>query len=167
MELRGQCRLVPILGNHDEMLLHLAAGGEGLLEWLSFGGTTTLYSYGCKTPTEIPEEHIRFLRDCLPYYETEEEFFVHASYLPELPLEAQPSDVLRWWSIRDAQPGPHCSGKRAILGHTSQKDAQIVDLGHLVCIDTCCYGGGWLTAMDVHSRELWQANQEGRTPQGI
>jgi len=164
MELSSQCRLVPILGNHDELLLYLHGGGEGLLDWLSFGGTTTLYSYGCQTPDGIPAEHIQFLRDCLPYYETEGHFFVHASYVADLPLTLQPPDALRWWSLREGQPGPHCSGKQAIVGHTAQRDGQIVDLGHLVCIDTCCYGGGWLTAMDAHSRKLWQASQDGKTP---
>jgi serine/threonine protein phosphatase 1 len=167
IELGRHCRLVPILGNHDELLLYLYDGGEGLLDWLSFGGTTTLYSYGCQTPEEIPARHIQFLRDCLPYYETEKHFFVHASYVADLPLALQPGDALRWWSLRDAQPGPHCSGKRAIVGHTAQKDGQIVDLGHLVCIDTCCYGGGWLTAMDVHSGKLWQASQDGKTPEEV
>ena len=48
-----------------------------------------------------------------------------------------------------------------IAGHTSQKSGAILDLGHLVCIDTYCYGDGWLTALDVHTEEVWQANREG------
>ncbi len=35
-------------------------------------------------------------------------------------------------------------------------------LGHLICIDTYCYGGGWLTAVDLHNRKIWQASREGR-----
>lgn len=161
LELRRQCRLVPILGNHDEMLLSLVDGGEGLLDWLSFGGTTTLYSYGCQTPREIPEEHLRFLRDCVDYHESDEHFFVHGSYVPDLPLDAQWGAVLRWESVRHDPPGPHRSGKKAIVGHTSQKDGRILNLGHLVCIDTYCYGGGLLTAMDVHTGQIWQAHQDG------
>ncbi len=30
------------------------------------------------------------------------------------------------------------------------------------CIDTFCYGGGWLTALDVRNEEVWQADREGR-----
>ena len=55
-----------------------------------------------------------------------------------------------------ASPSPHVSGKRAIVGHSSQKSGEILDLGHLVCIDTYCYGGGWLTALDVDTDEVWQ-----------
>lgn len=161
--LADRCRLVPILGNHDEVLLEIRAGNdEVFLEWLSFGGTTTLYSYGCRHPREIPEEHIAFLEHCLPYHETDAHFFVHASYVPDLPLSLQPPEVLRWASIRDGAPGPHFSGKTAIVGHTAQKDREILDLGHLKCIDTHIYGGGWLTALEVNSGRVWQADEQGK-----
>jgi serine/threonine protein phosphatase 1 len=29
------------------------------------------------------------------------------------------------------------------------------------CIDTYCYGGGWLTALDVKTGKVLQANQRG------
>ena len=67
--------------------------------------------------------------------------------------------VATWrWSL----PGPHQSGKRAILVHSSQKSGEILDLGHLVCIDTYCYGGGWLTALEVRTDQVWQADREGK-----
>lgn len=162
MELAHHCRLVPILGNHDEMLLTLLEDSHALLDWLAYGGTTTLYSFQVKHPEEIPKQYIQFLRDCLPYFETERHFFVHASYDAHVPLEAQLGDVLRWDSLRNRQPGPHISGKKAIVGHTAQKDGQILDLGYLTCIDTCCYGYGWLTAMDVQTGRIWQADKTGQ-----
>jgi serine/threonine protein phosphatase 1 len=37
----------------------------------------------------------------------------------------------------------------------------VIDLGYLECIDTdCCYGG-WLTAMDVDSGQVWKVNESG------
>ena len=53
-------------------------------------------------------------------------------------------------------------GKTAIVGHTPQGTGEILDLGYLICIDTYCVGGGWLTALDVESGRVWQANREGR-----
>jgi serine/threonine protein phosphatase 1 len=70
--------------------------------------------------------------------------------------------VLRWESLRNHQPGPHYSGKPAVVGHTAQKDGEILDLGHLKCIDTYCYGGYWLTALDVLSGRIWQADPGGQ-----
>ena len=77
-------------------------------------------------------------------------------------LDAQPVETLLWESLKVRQPGPHCSGKTAIVGHTSQKSGEILDLGHLKCIDTWCYGDGWLTALDVETGRVWQANKKGR-----
>jgi len=48
-----------------------------------------------------------------------------------------------------------------ICGHTSQKNGQPVNLGHAICIDTWACGQGWLTALEVNTGELWQANQQG------
>jgi serine/threonine protein phosphatase 1 len=166
IRLAEQCHLVPLLGNHDEVLLDLYHGGEGLANWLGFGGRETLESYGCLSPEDIPPEHIQFLEECLTYYETETHFFVHANYLPDLPLDWQPAEVLRWQSLKNKLPAPHVSGKTAIVGHTVQKSGEVLDLGYLKCIDTGCYCGGWLTAMEVRTGRLWQANAEGERRKG-
>jgi serine/threonine protein phosphatase 1 len=162
IELARHCQLAPLLGNHDEMLLSVRATGQGAEEWLSFGGRQTLEAYGVDTPQEIPEEHVRFLANCFPFYETQTHLFVHASYLDDQPLVMLSGSVLRWESLRRRQPGPHYSGKLAIAGHTPQKDGEILDLGHLKCIDTYCYGGCWLTALDVLSGRIWQADPRGQ-----
>jgi serine/threonine protein phosphatase 1 len=59
-------------------------------------------------------------------------------------------------------PGRHDSGKTVIARLTSQKDGEILDLGHVKIIDTYCYGGGWLTALDVQTDEVWQGDREGK-----
>ena len=56
---------------------------------------------------------------------------------------------------------PHLSGKTVVVGHTEQKAGEILDLGHLVCLDTYCREYGWLTALDLHSGTSWQANRWG------
>ena len=69
--------------------------------------------------------------------------------------------TLRWQPVRHSVPGPHVSGKTVIVGHSSRKDGEILDLGHVKVIDTYCYGGGWLTALDVETGEVWQAGRDG------
>lgn len=162
LRLGRQCRLIPILGNHDEMLLEIAAGSQSLLaSWLTFGGAETLAGYGCQSPDELPKKHLDFLANCHQWCETDHHFFVHASYRPNLALDDQPGNTLRWESLRDDLPGPHCSGKIAVAGHTAQPNGRILNLTYLKCIDTCCYGDGCLTALDVSSGQLWQADKEG------
>ncbi len=160
--LEAQCRLVPILGNHDEMLLQSFHDKQIFREWLLFGGIATLDSYGDAGLEAIPEAHIDFLKHCRDFFETETHIFVHASYDPRLPMSDQSRSTLRWVSLRDGVPGPHVSGKTVITGHTSQKTGEILDLGYLKCIDTYCYGGKWLTALDVSSGQVWQACDSGR-----
>jgi serine/threonine protein phosphatase 1 len=162
IKLSNQCRLIPLLGNHDQMLLDVRSGKHPVYWLLDIGGTTTLDSYGRGRGLDlIPDDHYEFLRGCLDYHETDTHIFVHANYFPDIPMSEQHVGMLRWESLRDMTPGPHDSGKTIIAGHTSQKSGEILDLGHLLCIDTYCYGGGWLTARDVKTGELWQANRDG------
>ena len=69
--------------------------------------------------------------------------------------------MLRWYPLTDGLPAAHINGKTAIVGHTANRDGEIMDAGHLICLDTYCYGGGWLTAMDLHNRVIWQVSQDG------
>ena len=164
MSLRRQCNLVPLLGNHEEMMLAIRNGElEHMLDpWLSFGGAETLASFDCSHPKDIPSIHADFLRDCRLWHETDRHIFMHAGYQAKVPLAEQTPGELLWVSLRQSQPGPHCSGKTAIVGHTAQWDGEILDLDYLKCIDTCCYGDGWLTAMDADSGQIWQADKQGR-----
>lgn len=163
LELALRCRLIPILGNHDRMLLSLLGGKRYMFNnWMAFGGAETLHSFGVMAPERIPDGHLSFLRSCQPSHETPTHLFVHANYLPAVPLEEQPHYVLRWESLKVRTPGPHFSGKQAIVGHSAQRSGEILDLGHLKCIDTHCYGGGWLTALDVETGEVLQADRDGR-----
>jgi serine/threonine protein phosphatase 1 len=162
IHLSKHCRLVPLLGNHDEMLLRILSGHQYLLhDWLTFGGEATLASYGCRVPEQLPVSHIEFLRQCSSWYETEGHFFVHACYDPRRKLKHQAPEILRWQSLREKLPGPHRSGKVAIVGHTAQKNGRVLDLGYLRCIDTWAYGEGYLTALDILNGRIWQADRQG------
>jgi serine/threonine protein phosphatase 1 len=163
IQLAETTQLVPLLGNHDRLFLDVCNGDQaGFLDWLQFGGYATMTSYGGRVPAGVPSDHVEFLGDCRLWFETDTHLFVHGCYLPDVPLGEQPEEVLLWEKIRGQEPGPHHSGKQAIVGHTAQRDGEILDLGHLVCIDTCCYGDGCLTAMDVDTGELWQADKHGQ-----
>jgi len=162
IELAERCRLVPILGNHDEMMLGARQGRSDFKFWLACGGQSALDSYGEKGTLElVPRAHFRFLEKCRAWFETDKHFFVHANYLPDLPLGQQDVHALRWLSLRDHVPPQHVSGKVAVVGHTPQALGEILDIGYLKCIDTGCCSGGWLTALDVGSGQVWQVNERG------
>jgi serine/threonine protein phosphatase 1 len=162
LELSTRCQLVCIQGNHEQMLLDALDGMMPVHEWLVHGGAETLDSYGKGLGVNaIDEEHVEFLRSWGDVYESPTHFFAHGNYLATKPLDAQPWRDLRWQSLKWHTPDPHRSGKIAVLGHTSNKQGQVVNLGHLVCIDTYCHGGYWLTALDATNNLVWQASEEG------
>jgi serine/threonine protein phosphatase 1 len=160
--LQRQTQLVTLLGNHDETMLNVCRGRTELLpDWLLFGGDTTLASYAAREPADVWPGHLDFLARCPLWFETAGHFFVHANYWPDTALDRMPREVLLWESLKRRIPAAHASGKTAIVGHTAQKKCEILNLGYLKCIDTWCYGDGWLTALDVESGQVWQTNKNG------
>lgn len=163
-ELVPRCNVIPLIGNHEIMMVNALKTDRDLQCWLENGGLATLHSYGGRTKN-IPQHHIAFLNHCVRYYESDRHFFVHAGYVPDLPLAEQPGTRLFWEHILDDPPGPHISGKKAIAGHTPQESHEIRDLGHLAIIDTVCVDGGWLTALEVNTEQIWQTDNLGHRRQ--
>ena len=159
--LEKRCRVVPILGNHELMLLDALTNPYVLGPWRDCGGDATLVSYGGSL-LNIPASHLEFIKRCRRYFETGTHFFVHANYQYDVSLDEQPDYLLFWEHLHYNTPRPHENGKIAIVGHTSQKDGEILDLGHVICIDTFCHGSGWLTALEVDSEKIWQSDRSGR-----
>ncbi len=155
------CRFIPLIGNHELMMYKGINGGKSDFEfWYQYGGSATLASYGGRIEN-IPQHHMTFLSHCVRYFETDTHFFIHANYVPDLPLANQPDEIAFWTHIRDFAPPLHINGKIAVVGHTPQADGDVLNLGHINIIDTYCYGDQWLTALDVESGMIWQANNRG------
>ncbi|WP_372722003.1 metallophosphoesterase family protein [Novipirellula sp.] len=163
IELRRSTQLIGLVGNHEEMMLEVIRDGQSPHGWLKYGGVETLDSYGFDGGLDfLPQSHEDFFDSLGDYFEYEDYFFTHAAYDPDTPLEHQPPEMLRWYTLNDGFPAAHISGKTAVVGHTAMRDGEILDIGHLLDIDTFCYGGGWLTAIDLYSRQVWQVAQDGR-----
>ena len=171
VDLKKHCSVVLIQGNHEEMLQAATGNEQALRYWESCGGVATLNSYrfGGKL-ADIPEAHWRLLEECRPYFETEGYLFTHANYTPDEPMDLQPGYQLRWALFDASKMEPHCSGKPVFVGHTEQ--AEVLDLGFATCIDTGCWRYGWLTAIEVSTKQTWQASrwgvlrEEGEASQG-
>ncbi len=169
LQLTTRCRLVPIFGDHEEMAVNAIRDTTHLRKWLTCGGSETLRSYGWSPGVKkqtlaewIPDPHRSFLINCQSYHETPTHIFVHAGYVPELTMDDQPELALRWRVTDTRTAKPHNSGKTVVVGHTPQLSGDILDLDFLVCIDTNCARGGYLTAFDVTSRQVWQADLRGK-----
>jgi serine/threonine protein phosphatase 1 len=134
-----------------------------MIPGLRHGGVDTLDSYGFGGSLDfLPDSHVEFFESLVDFHEESGHFFTHAAYAPKIPLAEQATDMLRWHSLNDVVPTPHLNGKIAVVGHTANKTGEIMDLGHLVCMDTYCYGSGWLTALDLCNGQIWQVSKEGQ-----
>lgn len=162
IQLRQRCRVTLIQGNHEEML-YAARGSEPALRyWEECGGIYTLSSYQFGAGLSvIPPRHWELLDSCVPYLETDDFIITHANCRPDVPMSEQDGHLLRWGLLEPAEMQPHQSGKTVIVGHTEQRNSEILDLGFAICIDTACWRHGWLTAIDLHSRIFWQASRWG------
>lgn len=154
-------RLVPLRGNHEQMMLDARDGGEPMCRWVLNGGEATLDAYDARTWSDIPAAHLDFLKRTVLHHETDTHFFVHANYDEDHPLTEQYRETLLWRHLSQHVPGPHLSGKTAVVGHTPMGET-IFDAGHLLCLDTGCGKGGRLTALQIESRRYWQVDEGGR-----
>lgn len=162
IELKNRCQVVVIKGNHEEMLFLAKESEPALRYWEDCGGVSTLNSYHFGGGLQyIPPSHWELLEECLPYYETDSFILTHANYSSDLPMSEQSEYQLRWAIFRPDDMQPHQSGKTVVVGHTEQRNCEILDLGFAICIDTACWRYGWLTAIELHSKTIWQASRFG------
>jgi serine/threonine protein phosphatase 1 len=162
MDLQQQLEVVVIRGNHEEMLFGARESESLLRYWENCGGVATLNSYRFGGGLDaIPPHHWEFLAASQRYHETENFIFAHANYQHDLPMDEQPDYQLRWGLFKPEEMQAHQSGKTVIVGHTEQANSEILDIGFAICIDTACWRYGWLTALDVRSRQYWQASRWG------
>lgn len=167
LQLERDSRVIALRGNHEVMLWAVAVCGADESLWLNNGGHATVTSYGGSI-TKIPESHIEFFSRLRPHFETDGDIFVHAGYVPTVPIRDVDDSVRYWQHLTDPLPDPHFSGKRVTVGHTPQPGGRVLDVGHLRCVDTCCFGGGYLTALQTddgrphqfdihgHERKTWR-----------
>jgi serine/threonine protein phosphatase 1 len=168
IDLSKRQRCVFLRGNHEVMMLQSRGDGATTTTWRFCGGSETLRSYDYWGEDAwwdfIPKTHWDFLKETRRYFETERQIFVHGCVDPNLEMEEQQDSILFWERFEEIRP--HRSGKKIICGHTPDLDGEIQDVGFAVCIDTAAALGGWLTALDVDSGWVWQANEKGEQRRG-
>ena len=160
------CHVILIKGNHEEMTLGAVHEREYLKYWLKFGGIETLQSFGVTADLQglkqIPFTYFKLLKSAIPYYETQDFIFTHATPLPHLPMDEQTDNSLRWRFIPLDGQNAHISGKTIICGHSAQKNGKVYHQNGLICVDTFDHGDGCLTAIEVTQMMIYQAFLDGK-----
>lgn len=171
---RPNVRMVFLAGNHEEVLLRLLGGEEGILaSWLRFGGAECLKSYGINPGTiramsemrgieaireAFPQAHRDFLGTFADTLRFGDYLFVHAGIRPGLDLSLQNQSDLRW--IRSPFLDDEADhGFVVVHGHTIADD--VVERANRIGIDTGAYRTGVLTALAVEGAERWIVDTRG------
>jgi serine/threonine protein phosphatase 1 len=157
---------VHLAGNHEDTLLRFLSDTSIAGLWLEYGGDATLYSYGVKPPTpheqdlsraqkelreNLPDRHLRFMRELKLSHCEGDWFFVHAGVKPGVPLQAQqPQDAL--WIRSEFLTSDVDFGKVVVHGHTVTKDPEV--RRNRIGIDTGAFMSGHLTCL-VLEGERW------------
>jgi serine/threonine protein phosphatase 1 len=148
-----------LCGNHEEMFLASFDNREVLRHFLQFGGRETLASYGVEVEQgkkkdyralqaqmreKVPADDLAFLSDLEDFVVIGGYAFVHAGILPEILIEKQSQQDLRW--IRE----PFLSFEErhshvVVHGHTVYDEAEL--RANRIGIDTGAFSSGRLTAL--------------------
>lgn len=155
-----------LMGNHDHMLCRAADRSRSdaeLIQWWANGGEQTLDAYGMDDPTDLPAEHLAWMRALPLQVRDEHRLFVHAGVRPGVALEAQSKDDMLW--IRE----PFLSsrlwhGALVVHGHTPTATRAPDVQANRVNVDTGACFGGPLTAAafgPVLSEPLFFLNSDG------
>jgi len=112
-----------------------------------------LDSYGIDDPSDLPTEHLAWIRTLPLHIRDENRFFVHAGIRPEVPLDAQSKDDMLW--MRE----PFLSSKLwhgalVVHGHTPTTTRAPDVQTNRVNLDTGACFGGPLTAAAFSSVPL-------------
>ena len=132
---------INLMGNHEDMLLDSYDTGRHWM-WLQNGGHATLDSYNAETTYDIPDSHIKFIRELKLTYQLGSYFFVHAGVEPSFSLDKQGKQDFLW--VRDSfLYSTKDFGFIVVHGHTPMNEPSI--RVNAIGIDTGTVFGGPLT----------------------
>jgi serine/threonine protein phosphatase 1 len=155
--------VIPLIGNHEWMLLEAYEEDNRLINWIFNGGSSILDSFGIKALKELSREYIDFFNSLRYYYIFENYIFVHAGFNDNI------SDTFNdyydmIWTRRESYSNPVFKDKIIIHGHTPVTveicRKMIDEKNRVINIDTGCVysditGYGHLTAIEVFSMKLF------------
>jgi serine/threonine protein phosphatase 1 len=140
-----QERVIALMGNHEAWLLAVLDGEAPERGWLFNGGAQTLLSYGVRAASDLPRDHVEWMRSLRLVYDDERRLFVHAGVNPGKPLDAQDEHDLLW--IREPfLSGGRDYGRLVVHGHTPLETAEPELRNNRLNLDTAAVFGGPLTA---------------------
>ena len=154
--------LVPLLGNHEAMLLDAHKNKEHISKWIQNGGSETLKSFKISSLKDIEPKYLKFFKELKYYYLFDEFLFVHAGFNDNIvnPFDDKYSML---WNCKESYSNPLLINKTIVHGHcpitVSKCEDRITSKLNTINIDTGCVfknkdGHGVLTALDCYANRM-------------
>jgi serine/threonine protein phosphatase 1 len=152
---------VYLKGNHEQALLNFMDGTMLALDWMSYGGDATLYSYGVgfkgrrmdpdshmellkKFHVNLPGHHADFYRGLALTHGEGDYLFAHAGVRPGVPLgEQTATDIL--WIRNEFLDCDEDFGKVIVHGHSIMPEPEVKT--NRIGIDTGAFATGRLSCL--------------------
>ncbi|WP_428355908.1 metallophosphoesterase family protein [Methyloprofundus sp.] len=154
-------------GNHEQVLLDfLYVDANIATQWFSYGGQSTVLSYGVSMQgipfgekliqlqqdlaDKIPTEHMSFYNYLQYSYEVGDYFFVHAGVKPKVALKRQ-SELVKMWIREEFLNSNYRFEKMIVHGHSVVDEPAV--LPNRIGIDTGAYVSGVLTCLVLEGED--------------
>jgi serine/threonine protein phosphatase 1 len=150
--------VIPLMGNHEAMLLDAYSNEQQYSKWIQSGGIETCKSFDINSLKDLEYKYITFLQSLPHYYSFQDHLFVHAGFNDDLanPFSDHYSML---WRCKERYTHPMLADKTIVHGHHPIKLAlcedRVSSKQPVLNIDTgCVYKGiigfGQLTAYHMN-----------------
>ena len=151
--------VIPLMGNHEAMLLDAYEDEDNFELWFLNGGIETLKSFKINSIFAMDPKYITFFSGLKYFYSYEDFLFVHAGFEDDA-TDPFADHYTMMWRCRNAYHNPLLQNKTIIHGHKAisvyECEKKIRSGSKVIDIDTgCVYKHidhlGKLTAIDCYS----------------
>lgn len=156
--------MVYVLGNHDAWFDDYIRTGIAQPIWTSQGGNATLHSY-CYG---IPDEHAKLFRTAQAKYidYDRNQLHVHGGFSLGMKFENNSSEIFMWdrtlyqsaKRVSSFKTHKYGTWDDIFIGHTCTGTKEPFHGCNVWNLDQGAGWNGWLTIMDVDTKEYWQSD---------
>lgn len=154
--------VMPLIGNHEAMLLDAEENEKNISKWIQNGGDETLKSFEIRTLNDLESKYIKFFKDLRYYYSFEDFLFVHAGFNDTV-INPFTDYYSMLWKCKESYTNPLLAIKTIIHGHNpisiSKCEERVLSKLNVINIDTGCVykdkeGFGRLTAYGCNTQRI-------------
>ena len=154
--------IVPLMGNHEALLLDAFESEKNISIWIQNGGNETLKSFEISSVKDIESKYFKYFKDLKYYYAFEGYLFVHAGFNDNA-LNPFTDYYSMLWKCKESYTNPLLANKTIIHGHNpisiSKCEERVLSKLDVINIDTGCVyndkeGFGRLTAYDCNTQRI-------------